>query len=177
MFRKPKNASLLVVATPQRGNNIAESVIEEMFNSPDLANEYCHPGALQCQPTTQQLIDSFYAVVDNLDECGPKRIFHFILTSSATVNKGDILWDGAMFLVTFLMSQGHQTLLAHHYIDDDTQHFHLAVNPVSIWGKYRLPDSPETYQWMATNLGYRSPSQWTWRNVNKASLRQLHQCE
>lgn len=161
-YSKKERSQLLVLATPQYGDGVVEDVITHMYNTPLLSENYLMDDFLYGRVTTKQMIDSFYAVRNEQNNGGPKRIFHLALIADEHYKSNEILWDAATFLLVFFMSQGHQALIAHHYYDDFKQHWHIAVNPDSLWGENRLIDDPTTYQKVIDYLNIHSCTKWTW---------------
>ena len=154
---------LLIAGTPGRGTS---TIWDDAFYVAD--SPYADKGGIMSYgvraANSKTIVDDFHALRDSTEPDDTlMKVFHFVLLAEQTEDMDQTLMQGALALLNWFSSRGHQILLVPH--DGGTncgvgRHWHALINPYSMTGQ-RFSDRKEDYNKLLNYLNQDTGMSWS----------------
>ena len=163
-----KQATLIVVNKDYIGDSAIDNVIGYAFDSYHADTDEMMTSGVR-NDTYEHIVQDFYNAQSHLDMSNRRRLFHFVLSKTASKDMAMILDKGAEALLEYFEELGHQIVLVPHYSSDRNYlhyHWHVIVNSVSYKTGKMLYDRYETYNAIIEYLNLNPYTHWNWSYGN-----------
>lgn len=163
-----KKATLIVVNKNYIGDTAIDNVIGYAIDSYHADTDEMITSGVR-NDSYKHIVEDFYRVQDIYNMSNRRRLFHFVLSKTASKDMSMILDEGAETLLEYFEELGHQIVLVPHYSSDKNYfhyHWHVIVNSISYKTGKMLYDRYETYNAIKDYLNMNSYTQWNWSYGN-----------